>query len=89
MKRNWAELIGDDFPLFRAALEEAGVDKAKAQLIIEEVVAYKRANLEWAEYTVNALQEARAEVASLTARLNQPKKYLETPYGSIHLVEEA
>ena len=89
MKRNWAELIGDDFPLFRAALEEAGVDKSKAQLIIEEVVAYKRANLEWAEYTVNALQEARAEVASLTARLNQPKKYLETPYGSIHLVEEA
>ena len=69
MKKNWAELIGDDFPLFRAALEEAGVDKAKAQLIIEEVVAYKRANLEWAEYTVNALQEARAEVASLTARL--------------------
>jgi len=45
------------------------VDKAKAQLIIEEVVAYKRANLEWAEYMVNALDEARAEVASLTARL--------------------
>ena len=89
MKKNWAELIGDDFPLFRAALEEAGVAKAKAQLIIEEVVAYKRANLEWAEYTVNALQEARAEVASLTARLNQPEKYLETPYGFIHLVEEA
>ena len=45
MKRNWAELIGDDFPLFRAALEEAGVDKAKAQLIIGEGGGYKKANL--------------------------------------------
>ena len=86
---SWAEYIGDDLPLFRDALIEIGVENKKVLSIIDEVVEYKRKNAEWAEYTVNALQEARAEVASLTARLNQPKKYLETPYGSIHLVEEA
>jgi len=86
---SWAEYIGDDLPLLRDALIEIGVENKKVLSIIDEVVEYKRKNAEWAEYTVNALQEARAEVASLTARLNQPKKYLETPYGSIHLVEEA
>ena len=86
---SWAEYIGDDLPLLRDALIEIGVENKKVLSIIDEVVEYKRKNAEWAEYTVNALKEARAEVASLTARLNQPKKYLETPYGSIHLVEEA
>ena len=86
---SWAEYIGDDLPLLRDALIEIGVENKKVLSIIDEVVEYKRKNAEWAEYTVNALQEARAEVASLTARLNQAKKYLETPYGSIHLVEEA
>jgi len=86
---SWAEYIGDDLPLLRDALIEIGVENKKVLSIIDEVVEYKRKNAEWAEYTVNALQEARAEVASLTARLNQPEKYLETPYGFIHLVEEA
>ena len=64
----WAEHIGGDLPLLRAALEEAGLDKAKAQSIIDEVVAYKRSNAEWAEYMINALNEARAEIARRDAQ---------------------
>ena len=69
----WAEYVGDDFPLLRAALEDAGVDKEKARKIIKEVVEYKKSNLEWAEYMSNALDEAKAEIARLRDQLGKDK----------------